>query len=122
MNMKKVIINLQILVLAMTIFCTTAIGQTMRKDSMSGTEKYDRNGRITGNDSNGKYGRGGTMETDTMRKGGKMNSDRMGRNGRMEGDTTGKRGGMKYGGMNKKGKMKKDPMKKGSKMKRDSTK
>ena len=119
--MKKVVINLQALVLVMTLFCTTAIGQTMRKDSMSGTEKYDRNGRITGNDSNGKYGRGGTMETDTMRRNGKMNSDRMNKNGKMEGNDNGKKGGMKYDGMNKRNKMQKDPMKRDSKMKRDTT-
>jgi hypothetical protein len=123
--MKKVMMNLQILLLAMSVFCTTAIGQTMRKDTMkrggSTTQgTYDKNGRIVGNDSTGRNPRGGTVMTDTMIRRGNNNSDGTRRNGRMEGDTTGKRGGMNYDKMNKNGKMPKDPMKKGNKMKRDT--
>lgn len=123
--MKKVMMNLQILLLAMSVFCTTAIGQTMRKDTMKrggnttqGT--YDRNGRIVGNDSTGRNPRGGAVMTDTMRRRGNNNSDGTGRKGRMEGDTTGKRGGMTYDRMDKKGKTSKDPIKKGNKVKRDT--
>jgi hypothetical protein len=119
--MKKVIMNLQILTLAMFVFCTTAIGQTMRGDSMkrggSTQGTYDRNGRIVGNDSTGRNSRGGTVMTDTMRRRGNMNSDGTRRNGRMEGDTTARRGGMNYDKMNKKNK---NPMKKDNKMKRDT--
>lgn len=135
--MKKIMMNLQILVLTMSVFCTAVIGQTMRKDTMrygsSNTQgTYDRNGRIVGNDSTGRNNRGGTLMTDTMRRRGNMTSDRtrrsgtmnsdgMRRNGKMEGDPTGRRGGMIYGRMNNKGKMNKNPMKKSNKMKRDST-
>jgi hypothetical protein len=125
-NMKKVMINSQILVLALVLFCTTAFGQTMRRDSMNrgngsttqGT--YDRNGRIVGNDSMGRMPRGGAMMTDTTKMRGRNGYDNNRGNSRMEGDTTGRRGGMNYGGMNKKNKMKKDPMKKNNKMKRDT--
>jgi hypothetical protein len=121
-NMKKGMMNLQIFLLAMTIFCTTAMGQTMRRDSMrrgeNTTGTYDRNGRIVGNDSTGRMPRGGTVMTDTMRRG--KNYDNNRGNSRAEADTTGRRGGMNYGRMNKKGKMQKDPMKKGNKMKRDT--
>ena len=124
MNMKKVMMKLQILLLVMTVICTTAIGQTMRTDTMrrggNTTGTYDRNGRIVGNDSTGRNTRGGTVMTDTMRRRGNNNSDGMRKNGRMEGDTNGKRGGMNYDKMNKTGKMTKDPMKKGNKMKRDT--
>jgi hypothetical protein len=125
--MKQVIGKSQILVLAMVLFCTTAFGQTMSRDSMNrkngsttqGT--YDRNGRIVGNDSTstGRMSRGGTMMTDTMRRGRNGYDNNRG-NSRMEGDTTGRKGGMNYGGMNKKNNMKKDPMKKNNKMKSDS--
>lgn len=112
----------------MFVLCTTAIGQTMRKDTMkrngrSSQGTYDRNGRIVGNDSTGRNGRGGTVMTDTIRRRGDrdMNSNRSRRNGRMEGDTISRRGGMQYDKMNKKGKMPRHPMKKSNKMKRDST-
>jgi hypothetical protein len=127
MNMKRVMIKLQVLLLVMTVFCTTAIGQTMQRDTMrrsgSGSTTqgtYDRNGRIVGNDSTGRNQRGGAMMTDTSMRRGNRNSDRMSRNGRMEGDTTSRRGGMNYDKMDKKGKMKKDPMKKNNRMKRDT--
>lgn len=112
--MKKTIINLQIFLLAMSVFCTTAIGQTMRKDSL-------RNGRIIGHDSERRNSRGGTVMTDTTRRSRSTNTERGQRNGRMEGDTTGRRGGMNYDKMRKSGKMHKYPMKKRTKMKRDST-
>lgn len=144
--MKKVMLNIQILLLMMSVLCTTAIGQTMRRDSLrrsgSGTQgTYDRNGRIVGNDSTGRNGRGGAMMSDTMRR--RSNVDTDGRRGAMESDgrrrnaeSEGRRrngttegddsmskrgGGMNHDKMNRKGKMHRDPMKKGNKMKRDST-